>query len=163
MRWLALAFVLAFGAAQAQSLKPWTGGAAPALQLATPDGAARRLEDYRGRVVLLNFWATWCAPCLEEMPSIEKLRRSLDPRRFAVVAVNVGEGPAAVRAFAEKMGLGFDFLLDRDLKSSKAWGARVLPMTFVVAPDGKVRYSYTGAIDWSRPDVRKAIAGLIVE
>jgi peroxiredoxin len=164
MRWWLLAvFLCTLGAAQAQGLKPWKGGAAPAIQLATPDGASRRLEDYRGKVVLLNFWATWCAPCLEEMPSIERLRRSLDPRRFAVAAINVGEGPAAVRGFAEKMGLGFDFLLDRDLKTSKAWGARVLPMTFVVGPDGVVRYTYTGAIDWSSPEVRKAITALIVE
>jgi thiol-disulfide isomerase/thioredoxin len=111
----------------------------------------------------VNFWATWCAPCLEEMPSIEKLRRSLDAQRFAVLAVNVGEGPGAVSAFAEKMDLGFTFLLDREMKTSRGWGARVLPATFIVDPSGKVRYSYYGAIDWSRPDLRAAIRELIVE
>jgi peroxiredoxin len=65
--------------------------------------------------------------------------------------------------FAKKMELGFNFLLDRDLKASKAWGARVLPATFIVDPDGKVRYSYYGAIDWSGADVRAAITRLIVE
>jgi len=149
--------------AQAQPLRPWSGGPTPALELAAPDGKPQRLADYRGRVVLVNFWATWCAPCLEEMPSIEKLRRSLDARRFAVLAVNVGEGPRAVGDFAAKMSLGFNFLLDRDLKTSKAWGARVLPATFIVDPDGKVRYSYYGALDWSRADVRKAITALISE
>jgi len=150
--------------AQAQQLRPWTGGATPALELAALDGSAQRLEDYRGRVVLVNFWATWCAPCLEEMPSIERLRRSLDARRFAVLAVNVGEGPAKAGAFAEKMQLGgFNILLDRDIKTSRAWGARVLPATFIVDPSGKVRYSYYGALDWSRPDVRAAIAKLIIE
>jgi peroxiredoxin len=150
--------------AQAQPLKPWGGGATPTLELAALDGKTQRLEDYRGRVVLVNFWATWCGPCLEEMPSIEKLRRSLDARRFAVVAVNVGEGPNAAQKFAEKMGLdGFNILLDRDIKTSRAWGARVLPATFIVDPDGKVRYSYYGAIDWSRPDLRAAITKLIVE
>ena len=115
-------------------------------------------------MVLLNFWATWCAPCLEEMPSIERLRRSFDARRFAVVAVNVGEGAAKAAAFAEKMQLGgFEILLDRELKASRAWGARVLPMTFIVDADGKVRYSYRGAIDWSRPDLRAEIAKLIVQ
>ena len=156
--------LLAFCAlsAQAQPLKPWAGGATPALELAALDGKTQRLEDYRGRVVLVNFWATWCAPCLEEMPSIEKLRRSLDAQRFAVIAVNVGEGPRAAENFAEKMGLGgFNVLLDRDTKTSRAWGARVLPATFIVDPDGKVRYSYYGAIDWSRPDVRAAIRKLI--
>ena len=150
--------------AQAQPLKPWTGSTTPALELAALDGKTQSLDDYRGRVVLVNFWATWCAPCLEEMPSIEKLRRSFDARRFAVLAVNVGEGPAKATAFAEKVQLGgFNILLDRDLKTSKAWGARVLPATFIVDPDGKVRYSHYGAIDWARPDVRAAIAKLIVE
>ena len=159
-----LFLLLAFCAltAQAQPLKPWKG-ATPALELSTLDGQAQRLEDYRGRVLLVNFWATWCAPCLEEMPSIERLRRSLDARRFAVLAVNVGEGPRAAGDFAKKMDLGFNFLLDRDMKTSKAWGARVLPATFIVDPDGKVRYSHYGALDWSSAEVRKAIAALIVE
>jgi peroxiredoxin len=160
-----LLLLLAFCAlpVQAQALRPWTGGATPVLELAALDGQPQRLEDYRGRVVLVNFWATWCAPCVEEMPSIEKLRRSLDARRFAVLAVNVGEGPGAASAFAEKMNLGFTLLLDREMKTSRAWGARVLPATFIVDPAGKVRYSYYGAIDWSRPDVRAAISKLIVE
>jgi len=161
-----LFLLLAFCAltAQAQPLKPWGGGATPALELAALDGSTQRLEDFRGRVVLVNFWATWCAPCREEMPSIETLRRSLDARRFAVVAVNVGEGPRAAAGFAEKMGLGgFNVLLDRDTKTSRAWGARVLPATFIVDPDGKVRYSHYGAIDWSGAEVRKAIAALVVE
>jgi thiol-disulfide isomerase/thioredoxin len=160
-----LLLLLAFCAlpAPAQSLKPWAGGATPALELASLDGKPQRLEDYRGRVVLVNFWATWCAPCLEEMPSLEKLRRSLDAQRFVVLAVNVGEGPGAASAFAEKMNLGFTFLLDRETKTSKAWGARVLPATFIVDPAGKLRYSYYGAIDWSRPDLRAAIRDLIVE
>jgi len=159
-----LFLLLAFCAltAQAQPLKPWKG-ATPALELSTLDGQAQRLEDYRGRVLLVNFWATWCAPCLEEMPSIERLRRSLDARRFAVLAVNVGEGPRAAGDFAKKMDLGFNFLLDRDMKTSKAWGARVLPATYIVDPDGKVRYSHYGALDWSNAEVRKAIAALIVE
>jgi thiol-disulfide isomerase/thioredoxin len=159
-----LFLLLAFCAlsAQAQPLKPWKG-ATPALELSTLEGKAQRLEDYRGRVLLVNFWATWCAPCLEEMPSIERLRRSLDARRFAVLAVNVGEGPRVAGDFARKMDLGFNFLLDRDMKVSKAWGARVLPATFIVGPDGVVHYSYYGAIDWSRADVRAAIVKLIVE
>ncbi len=159
-----LFLLLAFCAltAQAQPLKPWQG-ATPALELSTLEGKAQRLEDYRGRVLLVNFWATWCAPCLEEMPSIERLRRSLDARRFAVLAVNVGEGPRVAGDFAKKMELGFNFLLDRDMKASKAWGARVLPATFIVDPDGKVRYSHYGAVDWSSAEMRKVIAALIVE
>src|SRR5262245_8687747 len=124
-----LFLLLAFCAltAQAQPLKPWAGGETPALELAALDGKTHRLEEYRGRVVLVNFWATWCEPCRDEMPSIERLRRSLDAQRFTVLAVNVAEGPRAAAAFMEKMGLGgFNVLLDRDMKTSRAWGARVL-------------------------------------
>ena len=162
MKLLLLLLALALPA-HAQSLMPFKG-ATPPLELNALDGKPLRLEDFRGRVVLVNFWATWCAPCLEEMPSIEKLRRSLDAQRFAVVAVNVGEGRRAVENFAEKMGLGgFHVLLDREVKTSKAWGARVLPATFIVAPDGSVRYSYFGALDWSGSAVRGRIRELIVE
>ena len=163
MRTLLVLFaaVIAATAVQAQELRRWSGGPAPALELADLDAATHRLADYRGSAVLLNFWATWCAPCREEMPSIERLRRSLDGRRFVVLAVNVGEGARVARDFTQKMPLGFTFLLDRDTRTTKAWGARVLPASFIIGPDGAVRYSYFGALDWSREDLRAAIAALI--
>jgi len=111
--------------------------------------------------VLVNFWATWCEPCREEMPSMERLRHALQGKPFVVLAVNVGEGPRAARAFGEKMQLGFPLLLDRDAKTTRAWNARILPASFVVGPDGRIRYSYFGAIDWARDDVRQAIEKLL--
>lgn len=159
---LALVLLLALALpAPAQPLKPWTGGAAPALELADADGKLHRLADYRGKVVLVNFWATWCEPCREEMPSMERLRVAMQGKPFVVLAVNVGEGARTARRFADKMALGFPMLLDRDTKTTSAWGARVLPASFVVAPDGRIRYSYFGAIDWTRDDVRAAIEGLM--
>jgi len=146
--------------AVAQDLRRWTGGATPALELADLDGAKRSLAEFRGRAVLVNFWATWCEPCREEMPSIERLRQSLDAKRFAVLAVNVGEGPNAARGFATKMQLGATVLLDRDLGTSRAWGARLLPATFIVGPDGTIRYLHYGALDWARSDIRAIIAKL---
>jgi len=83
----------------AQELKRATGGPAPALQLEDLSGKPHRLADYRGKVVLVNFWATWCEPCRDEMPSIERLRASLDGRAFAVFAVNLGETEPRIRAF----------------------------------------------------------------
>jgi peroxiredoxin len=156
---LLLVFALALPAS-AQSLKEWSGGATPALVLSDTEGKGHGLADYRGKVVLVNFWATWCGPCREEMPSMEALRASLQGRPFVVLAVNVGEGARAARAFADKMSLQFPLLLDQDTKTTKAWGARILPASFVVGPDGKIRYSYLGAIDWTHADVRSAIEGL---
>jgi peroxiredoxin len=147
--------------ASAQPLKPWAGGTTPALELTDAEGKLHRLADYRGRAVLVNFWATWCEPCREEMPSMERLRGALQGKPFVVLAVNVGEGPRAARAFGEKMGLGFPLLLDPDGKTTRAWNARVLPASFVVGPDGRIRYSYFGAIDWASDDVRRAIENLL--
>jgi peroxiredoxin len=157
---LALLLALALPAG-AQELRPWTAGSTPELELQDAAGALHRLADYRGSVVLVNFWATWCEPCREEMPSMERLRAALQGKRFVVLAVNVGEGARTARAFGEKMALGFPLLLDRDTKSARAWGARVLPASFVVGPGGDIRYSYLGAIDWNRDDVREAIEGLL--
>jgi peroxiredoxin len=147
--------------ASAQPLKQWKGGATPALELQDVDGKLHRLADYRGKVVLLNFWATWCAPCREEMPSMQSLRESLEGRPFAVLAVNVGEGERAARDFGEKMALRFPILLDRDMTTTRAWSARVLPASYVIGPDGKVAYSYLGAIDWSSPQVKTALERLM--
>jgi peroxiredoxin len=147
--------------AHGQALKEWKGGATPALELEDVDGKVHRLADYKGKVVLLNFWATWCAPCREEMPSMQSLGESLKSRPFAVLAVNVGEGARAARDFAEKMTLRFPILLDRDMKTTRAWSARVLPASFVIGPDGKVAYSYLGAIDWNSPEVKTRLERLM--
>jgi peroxiredoxin len=144
-----------------QGLKGWTGGATPALELADTEGRLHRLSDYRGSAVLVNFWATWCGPCLEEMPSIEALRAALHDKPFVVLAVNVGESGRVAREFAGTMRLGFPLLLDRDTRTAKTWGARILPASYVVGPDGRIRYSYLGALDWASPEVRATIERLV--
>ncbi len=159
-RALVLLAALALPAA-AQPLKPWTGGPAPALELPGVDGRLYRLADYRGSAVLVNFWATWCEPCREEMPSMERLRAAMEGKRFVLLAVNVGESARTARAFGEKLQLHFPLLLDRDTKAARSWSARVLPASFVLGPDGAIRYSHFGAIDWSRDDVRQAIEALL--
>jgi thiol-disulfide isomerase/thioredoxin len=147
--------------AVAQVLKPWSGGATPPLELSDLQGTRHRLADYRGKVVMVNFWATWCVPCRDEMPSIERLRASLEGRRFAVLAVNLAEPESRIRKFLEAVPVRFPVLLDRDTQASKAWQARLLPATYIVGPDGAIRYRHVGELDWSRPEVREAILGLI--
>jgi len=147
--------------ASGQALKEWKGGATPALALEDVDGKLHRLADYKGKVVLINFWATWCAPCREEMPSMQALRDGLQGKPFVVLAINVGEGSRAARDFAEKMALRFPILLDRDMNATRAWSARVLPASYVVGPDGKVAYSYLGAIDWNAPQVKGRLERLM--
>src|SRR6185503_11896974 len=158
---LTLALLLAAGHAAAQHLRPWTGGAAPALALQDLDGRLHRLEDYRGKVVLINFWATWCEPCREEMPSMNRLRASLAGRPFEVLAVNLAESEARIRRFKEQVPLDFAVLMDRDSATARAWQARVLPISFLIGPDGRIRYSVVGEIDWTQERVRRAVLALM--
>jgi peroxiredoxin len=163
MRALALIATLALLAnpAAAEALKPASGGAAPPLELLDLQGVKHRLADYRGSAVMVNFWATWCVPCREEMPSIERLRASLEGRRFVVLAVNLAEPESRIRKFLDTVPVRFPVLLDRDARVSRAWQAKVLPATFIVGPDGAIRYRHIGELDWSKPEVREAILALL--
>ena len=157
----ALLATLAVAAAAAQDLRPWAGGATPPLTLSGLDGKLYRLEDYRGKVVLINFWATWCEPCRAEMPAMNKLRASLAGQPFAVLAVNLAEPESRIRRFLEQVPLDFPVLLDRDTGAAKAWGARILPATFIVGPDGLIRFSHIGELDWSKDSVRERIVAML--
>jgi len=121
--------------------------AAPPLELTDTTGAKHRLSDYRGKAVLVNFWATWCEPCREELPSLERLRASLASKPFAVLAVQMGGSPRTARDVAKDLGLRFPVLLDGDSSVTKAWDVSVLPTSFLIAPDGSVATKHVGEVD----------------
>jgi len=152
---------LAASASVAADLKPWPGGSPPALALKDLDGRLHQLSDYRGKVVLINFWATWCEPCRDEMPSIQGLRQKLEGKPFVVLAVNLDEPESRIRKFLSQMKLDFTILLDPERKAAKAWDARILPASFVAAPDGRIRYSLIGEIDWAHEHVVARISELL--
>jgi peroxiredoxin len=162
LRFLALALgaAAAFAAAAAE-LRPWSGGPTPELELQDLAGKEHRLADYRGSVVLVNFWATWCVPCREEMPSIDKLRSSLKGKPFEVLAVNLAEPLSRIEKFVAAMPLGFPLLRDRDGTVSKAWKAKLLPASFLIGRDGRIRYVAYGELDWSSDAVRARVAELL--
>ncbi len=145
----------------AQALQPWGGEAAPPLVLKDAQGAAHDLARYRGKVVLVNFWATWCEPCRHEMPSIQRLRDKLAGKPFAVFAVNVDEPDARVRRFLAETRLDLPVLLDPGKKVTRGWSVRVLPTTFIIGPDGRTRYRLVGDIDWSHDSVVGIVTQLI--
>jgi peroxiredoxin len=155
-----LAAVVTFGAAAAD-LKPWSGGPTPELALADLGGKQHRLADYRGSVVLVNFWATWCVPCREEMPSIDKLRLSLKGQPFEVLAVNLAEPLSRIEKFAASVPVSFPLLRDADGTVSKAWKAKLLPASFLIGRDGRIRYVAYGELDWSSDAVRARVAELL--
>jgi peroxiredoxin len=148
-------------AGDAARFVPWARDETPALSLKDLDGRMHALGDYRGQVVLINFWATWCEPCRDEMPSIRALRDTLASQPFAVLVVNHGESPVRVRDFLAKEKLDLVALLDPSRAAAKAWRVRVLPGSFLVDADGRVRYSVIGEIDWSSDDAVKTVRALL--
>ena len=158
---LLLGLAGASGAAQEVRLPTWTGGPTSPLALKDPDGHLHDLVDYRGTVLLVNFWATWCAPCRDELPSLERLRDALRGRPFEVLAVNVAEGESRVKRFLTDVPLRLPILLDREGNAQRGWGVRGLPATFLLDRDGAIRYWYLGELDWAQPQIRRTVESLL--
>lgn len=141
------------------------GSAAPAMRAVTVDGARRprTLDEYKGKVVLLNVWATWCEPCKVEMPSIEKLHREFGPRGLAVVAVSVDDPGAEsrIRDYVKELGLTFEILHDPARDISRAYQITGFPETFVIGREGTIRKKVIGAADWSSEANRALITELL--
>jgi peroxiredoxin len=158
-----LAWALAATAVRADTerLIPWNDDKTPALALVDLAGRRHSLADYRGRVVLVNFWATWCDPCREEMPSMQRLVDRLAGRPFAVLAVNHGESAARAGEFVRRAALAFPVLLDPGQETARAWRVRILPQSFLVGPDGRVRYSVIGELDWASDAIVEAVRRLL--
>jgi peroxiredoxin len=113
------------------------------------NGKLVRLSDFRGKVVLLNFWATWCKSCLKEMPSMQQLYQAYRGKGFEIIAVSVDTASAAkVRAYAEKLGLTFPILHDRDSLISRLYSNPGVPSSYLIDPQGKVAYRVLGEYDW---------------
>lgn len=143
------------------------GSRAPEFSAVTVDSAAapRTLESYRGDVVILNVWATWCTPCRVEMPSLEALHRDFREKGLRVVAVSVDEpGSAdAIRAFAREYALTFDILHDPSKAIQRSYLTTGVPETFVIGRDGTIRRKVIGAMDWNSADSRAVLTQLLSE
>jgi thiol-disulfide isomerase/thioredoxin len=136
---------------------------APPLRLPSLEADLYDLSDYRGEVVLINFWASWCPPCVHEMPSMQRLEDRLRDQGFRILAVNLGESEETVRAFLQLIGTGFTILLDPHKGSLSDWRAMAYPSSYVVDRAGRLRYSLFGAIEWNEPDVIAQISALLEE
>ena len=132
---------------------------APLETFAALDGARVRLADFKGRVVVLNFWATWCAPCIREMPSLDRLQAALGDRGLAVLAVSIDRGGAKVIVpFAERLGLERLGLYHDDKGALfQAFGVTGLPTTFLIDRRGQIVGAYPGPAEWDSPEARALI------
>jgi thiol-disulfide isomerase/thioredoxin len=150
------------GVAADARLEPWKGKPeAPPIALHALDGTPMTLADLRGKVVVVNFWATWCEPCVEEMPSMQRLRDRLAARPFEILAVNHQEGAPRIRSFLEKVRVGFPIVRDTDGAVARAWKVRIFPSSFVVDAKGKIRYQLVGSTDWTTSAIDTRLRALL--
>lgn len=136
---------------------------APDYLLKDARGQTHTMADNRGRVTLVNFWATWCPPCVHEIPSMNRLAAAYNPRDFAIVSVNFKESLAHVLAFMDKIAVDFPVLIDPDGAAAARWRVFAFPSSFLVDRQGRVRYSVNTAIEWDTPEVRAVIDRLRAE
>lgn len=158
---LMISCLLLLTSAQAQDLKPWKGGTTPPLALKDLSGKAIKLEDYRGKVVMVQFWATYCPPCLKEMPSMTRMQARLAGKPFAILAVNMGETEQEVKEFLAKMKVDFTILMDSDGKALSDWKVFVAPSTFLIDPKGSIRYTLQGGAEWDAPEQLQTIKEML--
>lgn len=155
--WLAASVLFGFtpcpAASESAALRPWTEGAPPSFNLDDLHGTPRDLQAFKGDVVVLHFFATWCEPCVREITSLRTLATIARDKPLKIIAVDVAEVDLRVRAFFEKLPVDFPVLLDRDRAVTRAWQVSALPSTYVLAPDLTPRFVVEGDLDWTRPEV----------
>ena len=134
---------------------------APLFDTKTPQGRKIKMEDFKGKLVVLNFWAIWCPPCRLEMPSMERLYRDFKGDGLEIVAANFMESKDSTNSFVNENGFTFKVLLDRDGDIAQKYGVHALPVTFVIGRDGKVLAKSFGYKDWYSEETQKLVASLL--
>jgi thiol-disulfide isomerase/thioredoxin len=127
-------------------------GLAPDFTLHDVGGEKFELEETRGRWVFLHFWASWCGPCREEMPAIQKLADALKSEKFQIVMINTAEDEDTIFEFLAAIDVELNSLMDIDGMVTEAWKPRGLPTTFLISPKGQIRYQAIGGRDWGNTE-----------
>ena len=152
MRWLLLVSLLFLGTlsyAAEPEMKPMDDAPiAVDFTLQATDKTTFSLSDYKGKFVLVNFWAHWCGPCVKEFPAMENLYQSLKQDNFEIVAIHVGPAQGRVKPFLEKQQVNFKVVVDPSM-SVRGWDVPALPVTYLVSPEGKLIYKAIGPREWN--------------
>lgn len=151
-----------------KGLEPYTDTMAKEFTLSDVYGKKQSLADYRGKVVLVNLWASWCRPCIEELPELTRLKQRMDSllftrQSFEILTLNVGERKIKVKRFTERMDFNLPVLLDISNKVFNEWQVKVLPTSFLIDANGYVRYRVVGNPGWNNKKTLSQIEELIRE
>ncbi len=147
-----IAFTLTLSGCYGGSRPPRIGTPAPDFIVQDADRKVE-IRDFQGKVVLLNFWATWCAPCVEEMPSLVQLQQRMKDKGVTVVAVSVDVDNDAYHNFLKDHKIDFVTVRDPDQKANNLYGTFKFPETYIIDRNGIVRRKFIGAVDWSQPEI----------
>ena len=131
------------------------------IKLRSADDRSYNINNYKGKVSIINFWATWCHPCLEEIPSLNRLRNKMRGKPFQLISVNYAEAPATIKAFLKQVKVDYPVLLDLNGELATKWNVIAYPSTFVIGSDGKIHYGVNAAIAWDAPEVIHLLEGLM--
>ena len=136
---------------------------APAFSLFDIDGKKHHLKNYRGKVVIINFWATWCPPCRLEIPSMQRAWKKLKNKNVAMLAINIGENDDTIFTFSAEYEMDFPILMDKDSRVIRSWPVSALPTTYVVDRKGRLAYRAIGDRQWDNKELIKLILNLTKE
>lgn len=153
------ALILAFAGCYTSSKPTRIGNAAPDFVLQDSDHKVA-LHDFKGQVVLVNFWASWCAPCVEETPSLEAMSQRLKDKGVTVLGVSVDVDEGAYKKFLQQHNVTFPTVRDPDEKSSSLYGTTGWPETYVVDRQGVLRRKFVGPVDWNDPEIERYLTTL---
>ena len=146
----------------AGAIEPYEGSLnQPGIRLQDLDHRLHSLVDYRDKVILVNFWASWCIPCVTEMPGMQRLADTLTDQPFEILAVNVSDTENRIREFIKRMDLHLTVLMDRDSKVFEAWQGKVLPASFLLDRSGRIRYQVIGPLEWDSEEAGNIIEELL--
>ena len=156
---LILPLLAAFPACYSGSRPPHIGSAAPDFTVQDSDRSLK-LSDFRGQIVVLNFWATWCPPCVEEMPSLVEMQRRMQAKGITVVAISVDVDQAAYNQFLKDHNVNLLTVRDAAQNSNRLYGTFRFPETYIIDRSGVMRRKFIGSIDWTAPDITDFLSKL---
>ena len=160
LSFLILLFISSPTFADAEKLKKWDGANDVNLKFSDLGGNTLELNDFRESVVLLNFWASWCAPCVNEMPALIKLSEKFKDFSFKLLMVNFGENTQKVREFSKSLSNPSDIYLDQDKLSGNFWVTKGLPVTYLINKKGQITHMVMGEVDWNHESIEDVIKKL---